>query len=62
MRNWFSSLSLRTKLIFLVCFVCTSLVFSVVVAQLIIQRVQIGGTIYRGIEIKAEFVDQMAKI
>ncbi|HIJ79271.1 MAG: methyl-accepting chemotaxis protein, partial [Desulfobulbaceae bacterium] len=57
----FNGLGLRVKLILLVCFVCTSLVFSVVVAQFIINRVQIGGTIYQGIEIKSEFVDQFAK-
>ena len=61
MLNWLNGFSLRVKLILLVSFVCTSLVFSVVVALFILNRVQIGGTVYRGIELKAEYVDQLAK-
>ena len=61
MREWFDGLSLRKKLFLLVAFVVISLISSIVIAWGIIQRVQIGGTTYRGIEMKTEYIDKLAR-
>ncbi|OGR00265.1 MAG: hypothetical protein A2505_09545 [Deltaproteobacteria bacterium RIFOXYD12_FULL_55_16] len=61
MKEWFERLSLRGKLFFLVGFVGLSMVSSVVIAHLIIQRVQIGGSMYTGIELKMGYVDNLAR-
>lgn len=61
MKEWFDSLSLRGKLFLLVGFVGLSMVSSVVIAHFIIQRVQIGGSMYTGIELKAAYIDNLAR-
>lgn len=61
MKNWFLSLSLRWKLFLLVGVVGASMVTSVVLAHFIIKRVQIGGTMYSGIERKMAFIDNLAR-
>ena len=61
MREWFESLSLRVKLFLLVGFVGLSMVSSVVIAQFIIHRVQIGGAMYAGIERKMAYTDNLAR-
>lgn len=61
MGKWFNSLSLRAKLFILVGLVALSMVSSVVIAYFIIQRVQIGGTMYSGIELKMGYVDNLAR-
>jgi methyl-accepting chemotaxis protein len=62
MKRWFDSLSLRVKLFVLVGFVALSMVSSVGIAQYIIQRVQIGGAMYTGIELKMDYIDKVARI
>ncbi|MFA6283234.1 MAG: methyl-accepting chemotaxis protein [Desulfurivibrionaceae bacterium] len=62
MKTWFDSLSLRVKLFLLVGFVALSMVSSVAIAQFIIQRVQIGGEMYTGIELKMDYIDKVARI
>jgi methyl-accepting chemotaxis protein len=62
MKEWFDSLSLRVKLFLLVGFVAFSMVSSVGIAQFIIQRVQIGGAMYTGIELKMDYIDKVARI
>ncbi|HIJ90180.1 MAG: methyl-accepting chemotaxis protein [Desulfobulbaceae bacterium] len=62
MKEWFSSLSLRIKLFLLVGFVAFSMVSSIGIAQFIIQRVQIGGEMYTGIELKMDYIDKIARI
>jgi len=62
MREWFENLSLRIKLFLLVGFVALSMVSSVVIAQFIIHRVQIGGDMYTGIELKMDYIDKVARI
>ena len=61
MKEWFERLSLRVKLFLLVGFVGLSMVSSVVIAQFIIQRVQIGGAMYAGIERKMAYTDNLAR-
>ncbi|MFA7381921.1 MAG: methyl-accepting chemotaxis protein [Desulfurivibrionaceae bacterium] len=61
MKEWFESLSLRAKLFLLIGFVGLSMVSSVVIAQFIIQRVQIGGAMYAGIERKMAYTDNLAR-
>ena len=61
MKEWFDRLSLRVKIFLVVGFVALSMVSSVVIAQLIIQRVQIGGRLYNGIEHKMEYIDNIAR-
>ncbi|MBA3003099.1 MAG: hypothetical protein FP813_04505 [Desulfurivibrio sp.] len=62
MKDWFDNLSLRVKLFLLVGFVAMSMVSSVVIAQFIIHRVQIGGEMYTGIEMKMDYIDKVARI
>ena len=62
MKKWFDSLSLRVKLFLIVGFVALSMVASVVIGQFIIQRVQIGGQMYSGIELKMDYTDKVARI
>jgi hypothetical protein len=62
MKEWFDSLSLRVKLFLLVGFVALSMVSSIVIAQFIINRVQIGGAMYTGIELKADYIDKVARL
>jgi len=61
MKDWFDGFSLRVKLFLLVGFVGFSMVSSVVIAQFIIHRVQIGGTMYSGIETKMHYIDNIAR-
>jgi len=61
MKEWFDGLSLRVKLFLLVGFVVLSMVSSVVIARFIIHRVQIGGEMYSGIELKMEYIDKIAR-
>ncbi|EKD58507.1 MAG: hypothetical protein ACD_56C00111G0001 [uncultured bacterium] len=62
MRDWFNGLSLRVKLFLLVAIATMALAFSIVVAQYIISRVQIGGKTYGGIEMKMEYIDALARV
>ncbi|MGV1100984.1 methyl-accepting chemotaxis protein [Thiovibrio sp. JS02] len=62
MKEWFDSLSLRVKLFLLVAFVIISLICSISIAQFIIQRVQIGGKTYSGIEMKMDYIDKIARV
>jgi hypothetical protein len=62
MGKWFDRLSLRGKLFLLVAFVVVSMATSIVIAQFIIQRVQIGGKTYSGIEIKMDYIDKLARL
>lgn len=61
MKDWFDGLSLRVKLFLIVGFVSFSMVSSVVIAQFIMQRVQIGGAMYTGIELKMDYIDKLAR-
>ncbi|HCC55539.1 MAG TPA: hypothetical protein DEQ20_11575 [Desulfobulbaceae bacterium] len=61
MKGWFEGLSLRVKLFCLVGFVGLSMVSSVVIAMFIIHRVQVGGVLYSAIELKASYVDNLAR-
>ncbi len=62
MKEWFDRLSLRVRLFLIVGFVAFSMVSSVAIGQFIIQRVQIGGVMYTGIELKMDYVDKLARI
>jgi len=62
MKEWFDSFGLRAKLFFLVGFTVVALISSIVIAQFIIKRVQIGGTTYSGIELKMEYIDKIARV
>jgi len=57
----FDRFSLRLKLFGLVLLILFALLFSIVGAYNIINKVKIGGQIYRGIELKTERVDALAK-
>ncbi len=61
MKQFFNSLSLRIKLFVLVGFISFTLVCSTVIALFIIHRVQIGGTMYSGIELKTNYIDAFAR-
>lgn len=61
MGTWFANLSLRQKLFGLVGFILLALILSVVAAQFVVKRVQIGGERYRGIELKSLYTDQLAR-
>jgi hypothetical protein len=57
----FDRFSLRLKLFGLVLLMLFALLFSIVGAYHIIDKVKIGGQVYRGIELKTERVDALAK-
>jgi len=59
--GWFNRLSLRKKLFLLVAFASFSLMVSVALGLFIIKKVQIGGHAYSGIEIKTEYIDDLAR-
>ncbi|MDH5298006.1 MAG: methyl-accepting chemotaxis protein [Desulfobulbaceae bacterium] len=61
MNDWIAGMSLRKKLFGLVSFIILSLIISIVFAQALISRVQIGGKTYHGISLKSEFVEDMAR-
>lgn len=61
MKQFINRLSLRIKLFVLVSFISFALICSTVIALFIIHRVQIGGTLYSGIELKANYVDSIAR-
>ncbi len=61
MRNWFAGLSLRQKLFGLVFFFILSLLVSIFMANNTINRVKVGGDTYKGILLKNEFVDDLAR-
>lgn len=61
MKQFFHSFSLRVKLFVLVGFISSTLIFSTVFALFIIHRVQIGGTLYSGIELKTNYIDTIAR-
>lgn len=61
MKEWFEGLGLRVKLFCLVGFVGLSMVSSVVIAMFIIHRVQVGGVLYSAIELKASYIDNIAR-
>lgn len=59
--GWLNRLSLRKKLFMMVGIIIFALVFSIVLGQFIIQRVQIGGKNYNGIALKTAYVDDLAR-
>ncbi|MBU0680469.1 MAG: hypothetical protein KKD73_03515 [Proteobacteria bacterium] len=61
MKQFFNSFGLRIKLFVLVAFISFALICSTVIALFIIHRVQIGGTMYSGIELKANYIDAIAR-
>ncbi len=61
MKHFFNSLSLRVKLYVLVSVLSFALICSTVIALFIIHRVQIGGTMYSGIELKTNYIDSFAR-
>jgi methyl-accepting chemotaxis protein len=61
MKQFFTMFGLRTKLFGLVAFISFALICSTVLALFIIHRVQIGGTLYRGIELKTNYIDAIAR-
>lgn len=61
MKSWFNRMSLRSKLFLLVSITVFALIFSIAVGQFIIKRVQIGGWTYTGIEMKTEYIDDLAR-
>ncbi|MDH3359228.1 MAG: hypothetical protein OEL55_00005, partial [Desulfobulbaceae bacterium] len=62
MRQWFAGLSLRQKLFCQVCFFILSLVASILLANKTIKKVKIGGDTYKGILLKNEFIDDLARV
>ena len=61
MKSWFESTSLRVKLFSLVAFMLVSLITSMSIGQFIINRIKVGGWTFRGMEIKAQFIDDFAQ-
>ncbi|HIJ91570.1 MAG: methyl-accepting chemotaxis protein [Desulfobulbaceae bacterium] len=61
MRAWFDRLSLRTKLLFLTSSALLVVIIGTGFAQYVIAKVQIGGAIYSGIELKSGHVDKIAR-
>ena len=61
MLQFFNRMSLRKKLFLLVGFIVVSLICSIVLAAYTINRVQIGGKTDKGIELKTDFIDQVAR-
>lgn len=61
MKKWFAGLSLKQKLFCLVSFFILSLLVSIFLANNTINRVKIGGSTYKGILLKNEFVDDLAR-
>ncbi len=61
MAAWFSGLSLRKKLFLLVAFAAVSLMVSIGLGLFIIKKVQIGGHAYSGIEMKTDYIDDLAR-
>ncbi|MEW6595380.1 MAG: methyl-accepting chemotaxis protein [Thermodesulfobacteriota bacterium] len=61
MMSWLNGLSLRKKLFLLVAFASISLIVSVVLGLSIIKKVQIGGRTYSGIEMKTNYIDDLAR-
>ena len=59
--KWLNNLSLRKKLFLLVGFAVVSLVSSMVISQFIITRIKVGGWTFRGIELKAQFIDDFSQ-
>jgi len=57
----FDRFSLRQKLFGLVLLMFFALLFSIFGAYYIINRVKIGGYVYRGIELKTERIDELAR-
>ena len=61
MRAWFDRLSLRTKLLLLVSSALLVVMASTGLAQYVIAQVQIGGSTYKGIELKSGHIDKIAR-
>ncbi|MFZ5761996.1 MAG: methyl-accepting chemotaxis protein [Thermodesulfobacteriota bacterium] len=61
MMEWFNGLSLRKKLFMLVAFASMALTVSIGLGLFIIKRVQIGGWTYSGIEMKTDYIDDLAR-
>ena len=59
--QWLNNLSLRRKLFLLVGFAVVSLVSSMAISQFIITRIKVGGWTSRGMEIKAQFIDDFSQ-
>jgi len=61
MRAWFDRLSLRTKLLLLVSSALLVVIVGTGLAQYVIAQVQIGGGTYKGIELKSDHIDKIAR-
>lgn len=61
MKQFFNSFGLRVKLFILVAFISFALICSTVIALFIIHRVQVGGTLSNGIELKTSYIDTIAR-
>jgi hypothetical protein len=55
-------MGLRKKLFFLICFISTAIVIIMAAAIVVISQVKIGGRTYRGIELKYDTIDQVARV
>lgn len=61
MTTYLHHTSLQTKLFTIVGIAVLALTCSILLALFIINKVQIGGETYKGIELKVDFIDQIAK-
>ena len=61
MNKWLDRLSLGKKLSILVGFTIISMAISMGIAMFIITQVRIGGHTYKGLELKTEFIDKLAR-
>ncbi len=61
MKSWYNSLSLRAKLLLLVCSALVVVVIGMGLSQFVISQVQIGGKTYKGIELKSAHIDKVAR-
>lgn len=61
MNRFFQNFGLKTKLFILVSFASAGMICSIFLGLFIIHRVQIGGKLYQGIELKNDYIDNLAR-
>ncbi len=61
MVDWIAGMSLKKKLSCLVGFIIASLIISIILGKTTISQVQIGSKTYQGIELKNDFIDDLAR-
>ncbi len=60
--NWFYNLSIKKKLSIIFGMIITGIILGIISGQFLFKKVKVGGTLYTGIDLKRNTIDNIARI